>query len=101
MCPEKARNSCSAFPASDALIGFIQDFEDVISFDFSESSKSCIAPRNLEITLSETNKVVINNYKSGSADCQDVSFPKGIGMKNKSKPFICSVYYHSKCCIEG
>ena len=68
MCPEKARNSCSAFPASDALIGFIQDFEDVISFDFSESSKSCIAPRNLEITLSETNKVVINNYKSGSAD---------------------------------
>ena len=33
--------------------------------------------------------------------CQDVLFPKGFGMKNKSKPFICSVYYHSKCCIEG
>ena len=41
MCPEKAQNSCSAFPASDALFGFIQDFEDVISFDFSESLKSC------------------------------------------------------------
>jgi hypothetical protein len=64
----KAQNSYGALPPVDALVGFIQDFEDVISFEFSKSLKSCIAPRNLEITLSETNKVAIQNYKSGSAD---------------------------------
>jgi hypothetical protein len=75
MCSGKAQNSYSAIPALDALVGLIQDFEDVISFDFSESLKSCIAPRNLEITLSETNKVVINNYKSGSAGSLPRCFP--------------------------
>ena len=40
----------------------------MISSDFSESLKSYIAPRNLEITLLETNKVAIRNYKSGSVD---------------------------------
>ena len=67
MSSGKAQNSYSALPALDALVGFIQDFGDVISSDFSESLKSYIAPRNLEITLSETNKVAIKNYKSGSA----------------------------------
>jgi hypothetical protein len=64
----EAQDSYSGLPALDALVGFIQEFEDAISFDFSESLKSCIAPQNLEITLSETNKVPIKNYKSGSAD---------------------------------
>ena len=45
MCSGKAQDSYSALPALDAPVGFIQDFEDVISFDFSESLKSCIAPR--------------------------------------------------------
>ena len=75
MCSGKAQNSYSAIPALDALVGLIQDFEDVISFGFSESLKSSIAPRNLEITLSETNQVVINNYKSGSADGLPRCFP--------------------------
>ena len=51
----ETQNSYSTLPALDALVRFIQDFEDVISFDFSKSLKSCIAPRNLEIMLSETN----------------------------------------------
>ena len=55
MCSGKAQNSYSALPALDAPVGFSQDFEDVISFDFSKSLKSCIAPRNLQITLSEIN----------------------------------------------
>jgi len=33
--------------------------------------------------------------------CQDVLLPKGFGMKNKSQSWICSVYYHSKCCMEA
>jgi len=61
MCSEKAQNSYSALPALDAPVGFSQDFEDMISFDFSQSLKSCIAPRNLGITLTETNKVPIKN----------------------------------------
>jgi hypothetical protein len=44
--------------------------------------------------------VLLDSHKPWIA-CQDVLFPKGFGMKNKSKPFICSVYYHSKCSIEG
>ena len=68
MCSGNPLNSFSALPALDAPVGSIQDFEDVISFDFSELLKSCIAQRNLEITLSETNKVAIKNYESGSAD---------------------------------
>jgi hypothetical protein len=79
MCSEKAQNSHSALPALDAAVGFSQDFEDVISFDFSQSLKSCIVPRNLEITLAETDKVVIKNYKSGSAD----SLPIQLFDKNK------------------
>jgi hypothetical protein len=31
------------------------------------------------------------------SSCQDLLFPKGFGMKNKSNPFICSVHFHSKC----
>jgi len=61
MCSEKAQNSYSALPALDAPVGFSQDFEDMISFDFSQSLKSCIAPRNLEITLGETDKVAMQN----------------------------------------
>jgi len=57
MSSGKAQNSYIALPALDAPVGFIQDFEDVISSDFSESLKSYIAPRNLEITLSETNNL--------------------------------------------
>jgi hypothetical protein len=62
------QNSYSTLPALDALVRFIQDLEDVISFGFSKSLKPCIAPRNLEIMLSETNKVAIKNYKSGLAE---------------------------------
>ena len=62
----EAQDSYSGLPDLDAIVGFIQEFEDAISFDFSESLKSCIAPRNLGITLTETNKVPIKNYKSGS-----------------------------------
>ncbi len=36
-----------------------------------------------------------------SIACPEVLFPKGLGIKNESKPFICFVYYYSKCCIEG
>jgi hypothetical protein len=72
MCPEKAQNSYSAFPALDAAVGFSRDFEDVISFDFSQSLKSCIAPRNLEITLAETDKVAMQNLILESVD----SLPK-------------------------
>ena len=61
MCSGKAQNSYSDLPALDPLVGFTQDFEDVISFDFSQSLKSCIAPRNLEITLAETNRVAMQN----------------------------------------
>ena len=61
MCSEKAQNSYSALPALDAPVGFSQDFEDVILFDFSQSLKSCIVPRNLEITLAETNKVAMQD----------------------------------------
>ena len=32
--------------------------------------------------------------------CQDVPLPKGFDMENRSKPWICSVYYHSKWCME-
>ena len=68
MCLEKAQNSYSTLPTLDAPVGFSQDFEDMTSSDFSESLNSYIALRNLEITLAETNKVAIKNYKSGSAD---------------------------------
>ena len=61
MCSEKAQNSYSALPALDAPVGFSQDYEDMISFDFSQSLKSCITPRNLEITLAETDKVAMQN----------------------------------------
>jgi len=61
MCSEKAQNSYSALPALDAPVGFSQDYEDMISFDFSQSLKSCVAPRNLEITLAETDKVAMQN----------------------------------------
>jgi len=57
----EAQDSYSGLPDLDALVGFIQDFEDVISFDFSQSLKSCITPRNLEITLAETDKVAMQN----------------------------------------
>jgi len=61
MCSEKAQNSYSTLPTLDAPVGFSQDFEDMISFDFSQSLKSCIAPRNLKITLAETEKVAMQN----------------------------------------
>jgi len=58
MVLEKARNSYSAPPALDAPVRFSQDFENMILFDFSQSLESCIAQRNLEITLAETRKEV-------------------------------------------
>ena len=61
MCSEKAQNSYSALPALDPPVGFSQDFEDMISFYFSQSLKSCVAPWNLEITLTETDKVAMQN----------------------------------------
>jgi hypothetical protein len=61
MCSEKAQNSYSTLPTLDAPVGFSQDFEDMISFDFSQSLKSCVAPWNLEITLAETDKVAMQN----------------------------------------
>ena len=33
--------------------------------------------------------------------CQDVLLPKAFSMKSKSQSWICSVYYHSKCCMEA
>jgi hypothetical protein len=57
----EAQNRCGPVLSLDAPVGFSQDFEDVISFNFSQSLKSCIAPRNLEITLAETNKVAMQN----------------------------------------
>ena len=63
MSSGKAQNSYRALPTLDAPVGFIQDVEGVISSGLSESLKSYTAPRNLEITLSETNKVAIKNYK--------------------------------------
>jgi len=32
--------------------------------------------------------------------CQDLPFPDGFDLKNKSKPWIRSVDYHLECCIE-
>jgi hypothetical protein len=40
-------------------------------------------------------QTVYTTAKRFRSSCQNVLFPKGFGMKNKSKPFICSVYYHS------
>ena len=57
----EAQDRCGPVLSLDAPVGFSQDFEDVISFDFSQSLKSCIAPWNLEITLAETNKVAMQN----------------------------------------
>ena len=57
----ETQDSYSALPALDAPIGFSQDLEGMISFDFSKSLKSCIAPRNLEIKLAETNTVAMQN----------------------------------------
>ncbi len=42
--------------------------------------------------------VVLDSLKP-RVSCQDVSFPKGFGMKNKAKPWIGSVCYYLKCCI--
>ena len=33
--------------------------------------------------------------------CQDLPFPDGFDLKNKSKPWIRSVDYHLECCIEA
>ena len=33
--------------------------------------------------------------------CQDLPFPDGFDLKNKSKPWIRSVDYYLKCCIEA
>jgi len=37
----------------------------------------------------------------GHVSCQDLSFPKGFGMRNKPQPRICSVCYRLKGCIAG
>ena len=45
-------------------------------------------------------KVVLDPLKPRIA-CQDPHLTKSFDLKNKSKPFICSVYYHSRCCMEA
>jgi len=84
----ETQNSYSAPPALDAPVGFRQDFEDMISFDFSGSLKSCIAPRfrNHACRNKQGSDTESNTLKRGS--CHYMPPPEGFDMKDKSNLWI-------------
>ena len=72
-----------------------------------EASREVLFPRFGQIQMEEDSPVenllipAVSNKFNARISCQNILLPKGFGMKNKSKPWICSVYYHSKCCMEA